>query len=324
MRLSYSRLDYYEKVYDQKVETFIQCHVNAFKYYGGIPECVRIDNLKAAILKANFYEPVYQNLYKQCADYYGFKIVPCRVRKPQEKGKVESGIKYFKVNFIAGRTFANGEDLNHQLLDWLNNKCNTRIHGTTRIQPFELFNTKEKSVLRSLPETHYTLPIVGERLVYTDCHIYVDYNYYSVPYEYVGKTVNVEIKDSIIKIHYENKQIAIHNLLKSKGEFVTESTHYPVYKNFNSSEYKATYRAKMAAIGEYSEKIYLLLIQEQPHHWHNTVSGILSLKKRFNNQIINLSCARALAYGAIQYKKIKNICESGLYNLPIDIKEAVH
>ncbi len=72
MRLSYSRLDFYKKVYDQKVETFILCHIHAFRYFGGVPKRIKIDNLKAAILEANFYEPVYQRLYKQFADYYVF------------------------------------------------------------------------------------------------------------------------------------------------------------------------------------------------------------------------------------------------------------
>ena len=71
MRLSYSRLDYYECVFDQKVETFIQCHINAFNFFKGIPKHIKIDNLKAAILEAHFYEPIYQSLYKKFADYYG-------------------------------------------------------------------------------------------------------------------------------------------------------------------------------------------------------------------------------------------------------------
>ena len=99
MRLSYSRLDYYEIVYDQRVETFIQGHINAFYYFAGIPQYVKIDNLKAAILKANFYEPIYQELYKNFAYHYGFHPLPCRVRRPNDKGKVESGIKYVKNNF---------------------------------------------------------------------------------------------------------------------------------------------------------------------------------------------------------------------------------
>ena len=93
MRLSYSRLDYYEIVNDQKVETFLMCHINAFRNFGGVPKLVKIDNLKAAILEANFYEPVYQRAYKAMSGHYGYEIIPCRVRKPQEKGKVEAGIK---------------------------------------------------------------------------------------------------------------------------------------------------------------------------------------------------------------------------------------
>ena len=105
MRLSYSRLDYYEIVYDQKVETFINCHINAFEYFKGVPEIVKIDNLKAAILEANFYEPIFQRHYLEMANHYDFKSLPCRVYRPNDKGKVESGIKYFKNNFIAGRKF---------------------------------------------------------------------------------------------------------------------------------------------------------------------------------------------------------------------------
>ena len=85
MRLSYSRLDYYEVVYDQRVETFIICHINAFNYCGGIPhQYIKIDNLKSAILQANFYEPIYQELYKNFAYHYGFHPLPYRVRRPND------------------------------------------------------------------------------------------------------------------------------------------------------------------------------------------------------------------------------------------------
>ena len=152
MRLSYSRLDYYEKVYDQRVETFIQCHINAFKYFGGVPECVKIDNLKAAILEANFYEPVFQSMYKGFATHYNFKPVPCRIYRPNDKGKVESGIKYVKQNFFLGRTFKDSDDLDRQLRNWLNRTCNQRIHGTTKKVPFEVFNTDEKEKLQAIPQ----------------------------------------------------------------------------------------------------------------------------------------------------------------------------
>ncbi len=71
----------------------------------GVPEVIKIDNLKAAILEANFYGPIYQRMYKEFSDYYGFKPIPCRIYHPNDKGKVESGIKYVKSNFFLGRRF---------------------------------------------------------------------------------------------------------------------------------------------------------------------------------------------------------------------------
>ena len=244
MRLSYSRLDYYEKVYNQRVETFIQCHINAFKSFGGIPEYVKIDNLKAAILEANFYEPVYQHLYKSFADYYGFKPIPCRVRKPNDKGKVESGIKYIKNNFFLGRSFKDAKDLDCKLKNWLNNTCNQRIHGTTRKIPKEAFDLEEKSILKSLPLEEFKMSSVGTRKVYHDCHIYVEYNYYSVPFEYVGKEVDIELSNNLLKIFYQGKEIAVHPRQEGKGKFSTNQNHYPKYKRVCETEYQEKSRVK--------------------------------------------------------------------------------
>jgi len=318
IRLSYSRLDYYEKVYDQKVETFIKCHINAFKFFGGIPEYVKIDNLKAAILEASFYEPIYQSLYKQFADYYKFKIIPCRVREPQEKGKVESGIKYVKNNFFAGRKFIDGNDLDKQLTKWLENTCNKRVHGTTRKIPIEVFCNEEKDKLIKLPEEDFSFPKVGQRTVYRDSHVYVDYNYYSVPSKYIGEKVDIEVNEKLVKISYQGSQIAVHKTIKKRGEFSTVDSHYPKFKNYLSSEYKEMYREKMSLIGEDTGQLFLLIIKKHPNEWNKITQGILSLVKIYSEEIVNLACKRALAFQICRYRIIKNICENGSYNLPLD------
>ena len=318
MRLSYSRLDYYEKVYNQRVETFIQCHINAFIYFGGIPERVRIDNLKAAILEANFYEPVYQRLYLSFADHYGFKSVPCRIYKPNDKGKVESGIKYIKYNFFLGKTFMSGDDLDNQLRYWLDNTCNQRIHGTIRKVPREVFESDEKPKLRPLPVEEFKMSTPGSRKVYHDCHVFIDYSYYSVPFEYVGKEVDIEISKELVKIFYHDKEIAVHPRLREKGKFQTNVNHYPKYKRFTDTEYQEMYQAKMAAIGPYAEQIFFAIIEKHPKDWSRTVQGILSLGKKYPKDVINLACKRALAFGVHQYQVIKRICFNGSYNLPVD------
>lgn len=324
MRLCYSRLDYYEVVFDQRVETFIQCHQNAFEYFGGVPACVKIDNLKAAVLQAHFYEPVFQALYKQFAHYYQFSIIPCRVRQPQEKGKVEAGIKYIKNNFFKGRHFYTHQDLKTQLRTWLEDYCNPRIHGTTRQKPRVLFDDYEKNHLRALPNTAYRLPQVGTRTVQKDGHIYIDYNYYSVPYQYVGQSVDIEVDEKIIRITQRGEQLAIHAKAKARGQFVTQKSHCPPHKQWGGTEHQKNYQTKMTQLGHAAEQLFLKLLQTQPHHWHQSVRGILSLQQDFSPEIINLACQRALNYGALGYRQIKSIGQKGCYVLPIDPQQGVY
>lgn len=101
MTLAWSRHLYVEFVFDQKVETWLRCHRHGFEYFGGVPQQVVIDNLKAAIIKATQDEPAVQASYQECALHYGFRIAPCRVRTPRHKGKVEQGgVHYVKRNFL--------------------------------------------------------------------------------------------------------------------------------------------------------------------------------------------------------------------------------
>jgi len=324
MKLSYSRFDYYEKVYNQTVETFVQCHEHAFKYFNGVPKYVKIDNLKAAVLEANFYETNYQVLYKKFADYYGFSPLPCRVREPQEKGKVESGIKYVKRNFFAGRTFKDGDDLDKQLKNWLQKTCNVRVHGTTRKIPIEVYKQEEAQKLLPLPEKSFAIPNVGQRKVYHDCHVYFEYNYYSVPFDYVGKMVDIEATENLVKILYNTRQIAIHGRSKDRGEFITNKSHYPPYKNHLSTEYQESYQAKMKEIGTNAEQMFFYIVQTHPCEWNRTVMGILNLKKEYSAEVIDKSCRRALCYGISNYSRIKNICKSGAYNQPSEFNAEVY
>jgi len=326
MKLSYSRLDFYKKVYDQRVETFIECHAEAFKYFGGVPESVRIDNLKAAILKANFYEPLYQRIYKNFAYHYGFGIIPCRIYRPNDKGKVESGIKYVKGNFFAGRTFISGDDLDRQLYNWQENTCNARIHGTTRKIPREIFESEERSLLRRLPVDDFKMSEGGNRKVYHDCHIFVKRNYYSVPFEYIGKEVEIELSKTLLNIYYNNKAIAVHPRLSGEGGFSTQKSHYPKYKIYSDTEYQEIYQAKMADIGSHAEQMFFAIMERQSRDWSRPIRGILSLLKKYPKEIVDSACKRALAFNVYKYKIVKNICANGSYVLPLEfnIEEVEH
>lgn len=319
MKLSYSRYDYYEKVYDQRVETFINCHINAFEYFGGVPEVVRIDNLKAAVLKANFYEVVYQRIYKCFAEYYGFRPLPCRIYHPNDKGKVESGIKYVKGNFFKGRDFRDGTDCDIKLREWTK-RANKRVHGTTKKVPADVFEEEERQRLLPLPETRYQLPAGGTRRVYHDCHIFVDSNYYSVPFEYVGKEVEIELEENLLRIYYQSRQIALHKRIHGRGEFSTDTNHYPPYKQYSETQYQEKYQIKMKEIGTFAEQLFFLILKEQKSYWSQSVKGILALRRKYPVEILDQACKRALAYGAYRYQTVKNICENGAYALPLEFE----
>ena len=171
MTLSYSRYMYVQIVLDQKVQTFIHCHNNAFKYFTAVPEIVKIDNLKAAILEADFYEPTIQKDYAAFAAYYGFLAQPCRVYTPTDKGKVESNVKYVKNSCFKGRNFKDIEEAKGFLANWLKDTANKRIHGTTKKVPFEVFSEIEKACLTALPKEDYILSNSQICHVATNCHI---------------------------------------------------------------------------------------------------------------------------------------------------------
>jgi transposase len=135
MVLCFSRYMFAQIVFEQSVKTFIQCHINTLRYFGGVPQIVKIDNLKAGVMDTNFYEPVIQRTYAAFAAHYGFLPQPCRVYTPTDKGKVESGVDYVKDNCFKGRDFKDYDEACGFLDKWLVDIANARVHGTTKQIP---------------------------------------------------------------------------------------------------------------------------------------------------------------------------------------------
>ncbi|MEE0615689.1 MAG: IS21 family transposase [Intestinibacter bartlettii] len=316
MTLSYSRYMYVQIVLDQKVQTFINCHKNAFKYFNGVPEIVKIDNLKAAILEADFYEPTIQKDYAAFAAYYGFLAQPCRVYTPTDKGKVESNVKYVKNSCFKGRNFKDIEEAKGFLATWLKDTANKRIHGTTKKVPFEVFSEIEKACLTALPKEDYILSNSQICHVATNCHICYKSNYYSVPYGYVGKDVQAIEMNGLLRIYSDNKEIALHTIANcEKGKFLTDINHYPHSKNITISEILSTQKNKMQEIGPEALRFFELYINadvSNRKYDYRAISGLLSLQKNYSNDLINAACSRAILFNSITYKTVKNILQKNI------------
>ncbi len=319
MRLICSRYDYYVIVFDQTVRTFLNCHISAFNYFRGVPKRVKIDNLKSAVLKSNFYQPVYQSEYLSLSQHYNFLIDPCRVYKPKDKAHVENGIKFVKYNFIAGRTFVDINDCNNQLKQWMKEKAK-RIHGTTRKIPLDVFLHEEKPALIKLPIESFDTGEWLIRKLHPDCYIQVNKAYYSVPHEYVGKEINVRTSSTIVEVFDSDLSvICIHQTALKEKERVNNKSHFPDWFNDIASRNSKEYYLKQAqkhGVGVYN--YCLSMFQESPGSAYRMVQGIISLAKKHGDKKLELACIRASTYSNYSYQCIKNILTK---NLISDLKD---
>lgn len=319
MTLSYSRYMYAEIALDQSVSTFINCHVNGFRYFGGVPETVKIDNLKAAILEADFYEPLTQRTYAAFAAHYGFLPNPCRVYTPTDKGKVESNVKYIKDNCFKAREFKDMDEARKFLSDWLENISNVRKHGTTGKVPKEVYHGAEIGKLKEIPRDEFLFSKSAKAIVYANCHISYGANYYSAPYGYVGSEVDVIEVNNMLKIYYKGKEIALHVLAgNTKGAYVTNNDHYSHTKNITREEILSSYQEKMSEIGSGAAEFFRMYLDGKDRTvYDRTIAGVLSLLKRYDRETIDKACRRASHFGNISYRAVKKICETGIENLPL-------
>ncbi len=223
MILGYSRMRYIEFVTDMSTTTLIQCHINAFRYFGGYPEEILYDNMKQVVVKRMMKQSD-SELNKQFEDFagfYGFKPVLCRPYRGQTKGKIERTVRYVRENFMVGIQYHSLSDLNGQAKRWCD-KINAKIHGTTNVPPVS--RLAEENLLPLKRE--YIIDKINLRRVEKDCLISYAGNKYSVPAEYVGKDVTVIVLDHMLAAYYEGKQISLHKLSYSKNTLNVNKEHY--------------------------------------------------------------------------------------------------
>lgn len=214
MVLGFSRHMVVRVVFDQSVETWLQLHVEAFAELGGVPASVVPDNLKAAVIRAAFAvdSPTALNRnYRELARHYGFKVDPAPPRAPEKKGKVEAGVKYVKGNFFRGREETDVMSVRKELRRWCDEIAATRLHGTTRTRPGEVFREQELAALLPLPARHYELVLWRKARVHTDAHVIFDKRLYSVPWPHIGKEVWLRSSATEVQILVDDERVATHD-----------------------------------------------------------------------------------------------------------------
>jgi transposase len=314
MTLAWSRHQYVEFVWDQKIATFLRCFRNAWDFFGGVTERVRTDNLTAAILKAVYDDPQVQQSFRECAEHYGFLIAPCRVATPEHKGKVEQGgVHYVCRNFLGGREPATITQNNRDVLIWCNTTAGLRIHGTTQEQPLERFEQVEKACLNPLSETPYDLAVWKQAKVYRDCYVTFDKAFYSVPFRLYPGQVWICAGSKQVRIFDQKYNlVATHERATKPGERLTNLAHLPPEKVPGLIQDRDSLLAEAEGIGPALLEIVQTLLDDPVLYRIPTAGRLIRLRRRFGEQRLEAAAHRALTFGDPSYRTVKRILTQGL------------
>jgi transposase len=317
--LSWSRHQYVEFVFDQKVETWLRLHRNGLAFFGGVPRRVVIDNLKAAIIKAVWDDPEVQQSYRECAEHYGFLISPCRPRTPEHKGKVEQGgVHYVKRNFLGGRESTTITRANQDVLEWCNTTAGLRIHGTTKEQPLARFQETEQARLQPLPKTPYDMAVWKKVKVRRDCYVEFDRAYYSVPHRLI--TQDVWVCGGIQQVRFyttQHEMVATHDRAKRPGQRMTHLDHLPPQKVPGLTLNREGCLEKASEVGPAALQVVRVLLDDPVIDRLPTAGRVVRLSEEFGAERLEAACQRALHFDDPAYKTIKAILKQGLENEPL-------
>lgn len=312
MVLSWSRHQYAEIVTNQNVETWLGCHKRAFEFFNGVPKRIIIDNAKCAITKACYYDPEVQRAYADCAESYGFLISACPPREPKKKGRVESGVKYVKKNFVPLKEFRSVSDANIQLKKWVLEIAGNRKHGTTYEKPLTLFEDTEKFLLKVLPDQPVELCAYKKVKVHGDCHVQFEKCRYSVPYTFVNQLLWLRVSESTVRIYHDFKMIAVHPRFRKPGSRHTIDEHMPPNAYAFKMRDPQWCLTQSRIIGECCYQVINQLFNDKVLDQLRAAQGILSLQKQYGKNRLNAACQRALNFDTVNYRSIKNILKSGV------------
>jgi len=311
MTLSFSRHQYSEIVFDQRVETFVALHVRAFEWFGGVPHRVVIDNLKAGITRAVLHDAEAQRSYREAAEHYGFLIAPCRPRTPRHKGKVESGVRYVKRNALAGRSFPSVVEANEHLRRWCLETAGLRDHGTTHEAPLTRFEV-ERGALRGLPVRRFEVVVWKKATLHRDCHVVFESSFYSAPHRFVGEVLWLRATATSVEIHADHERVATHTRAARRGERKTLDDHLPPGKLLGLLPAPKAVQEAASKVGPATAEFVETLLGERPVDRLRGAQGVVRLAERHGSRRLEAACRRALAFGEVRYVTVKKILEKAL------------
>ena len=320
--LCWSRHQYVELVTHQDVETWLNCHQNAFNWFGGVPLKLIIDNAKCAIIKASYHDPQVQRSYEGFAQTYGFIISACPPHDPQKKGRVESGVKYVKKNFLPLRSFVSLQDANRQVKEWILSTAGNRVHGSTYEKPLTRFTEIEKFLLKPLPVTPPDIAIWRSVSLYRNCHVHFHKCFYSAPHTLYGQELWLKQTATTITLYHNHVAVAQHPRLFKEGTYSTLLEHLP---SKAQSYIKATPEwclEQSKTLGSSVEIIVQKFLNDTTRDLLRAAQGVIRLGHTYGASRLERACQRMIHFNTFSYETLKSILANGLDYESLDVEQA--
>jgi transposase len=314
--LPYSGYAYAEAFLAQNQEAWSAAHVNTYAYFGGVARILVPDNLKTGIIKHTKSEVVLNRSYHELAEHYGTAILPARVRTPKDKATVEG-----TVGIVSSYILAAIRNQKFFTLRELNAAIKERLH-TFNHKPFQkkdgsraTWFAEERMVLLPLPRNPFELAEWKTATVAFNYHIGVDEQYYSVPYEYIKRKVDVRLTRNVVEVYFEGTRICSHVRLHGRrGQYGTQTPHMPPnhkeYTQWNGERF----RKWAAKIGQSAAATVesILTGYKVEQQGYRACMALLKLADQYTPERLEAACGKALTYTPHpSYKAIQTILKSG-------------
>lgn len=319
--LGASQLIYVEATATQQLHDWLSSHINMFEFFGGVTEITVCDNLRSGVTKAHRYDPDINANYQHFAEYYGVAIVPARAYSPTHKAKVENAVGIIERQILAplrNMTFTSLAEINAEIKP-RNLALNNQQFQKMKTSRMQLFIEIDKPALRPLPADRYQYATWKKAKINIDYHFVFEDCYYSVPYKYVGKQVEVRATAKTVECFCSNIRIATHPINHKKHSFSTVEEHMP-----KAHQEQARFSVDM--LKNWANKIgnntvqfidHMIATRPLPQQAYRACLGVLRLSNKYGEVRLEKACTKALLVGASRYVEVEDMLKNNLEEVPI-------
>jgi transposase len=320
--LGASNYTYTEAFENTQLTSWIEAHIHAWEFYGGVASVTVPDNEKTAVTRPCHYEPALHRTYEEMAEHYGTVIIPARPGEPRDKAKVEAAVENAERRILAvlrHETFFSLVELNQairKLLVDLNARPFQKMPGSRA----ELFQELDQPALLPLPAGRYQMGIWRDAKANIDYHVQVDWHCYSVPYQLANQPVEVRLGVRTVEIFYRGKRVAVHERSHKRGGHTTDGAHRPEsHKRHLEWTPGRLVRWSSKEVGPQCGQVVATLLESKPHpeQGYRACLGIMRLGRHYGAERLEAACRRAVLLDVCTYRSIKSILATATERRPV-------